>query len=158
MNLYLKKLKIILLFSLITFIYVFYITHNNIYHSKYSNESVIEGVINNYIIKENKIEIELIGKEKVLVNYYDNLNIKLGEKIKVYGTFNIPTNNTNVNLFNYNKYLKSKKIYHIFNADKIIKVNKTIKLKYKIKELIKKRIDKINNKYLYTFILGDSNY
>ena len=154
MNLYLKKLKIILLFSLITFIYVFYITHNNIYHSKYSNESVIEGVINNYIIKENKIEIELIGKEKVLVNYYDNLNIKLGEKIKVYGTFNIPTNNTNFNLFNYNKYLKSKKIYHIFNADKIIKVNKTIKLKYKIKELI----DKINNKYLYTFILGDSNY
>ena len=139
MILYLKKLKIILLFSLIIFIYVFYITHNNIYNSKYSNETIIEGIVNNYKIKDNKIEIELIGKEKVLVKYNEQLDIKLGDKIKLYGTLMKPNNNTNFNLFNYNNYLKSKKIYYIFKADKIIKLNNKISLKYKIKNNIKKK-------------------
>jgi len=158
--LYLKKLRIILLFSLIVFIYVFYITSNNIYKTKYNiNETTITGYINNIKITDTKTEIELIGKEKVLVNYYDtNLNLKLGDYIKIEGTFKIPSINTNFNLFNYNKYLKSKNIYYTFKADKITKIKNNDKLKYKIKNKIIDRINKIDNNYLYTFILGDNNY
>ena len=119
-----KKLRIILLFSLIVFIYVFYITINNIYKTKYNiNETTITGYINNIKVTDTKTEIELIGKEKVLVNYYDtNLNLKLGDYIKIEGIFKIPSINTNFNLFNYNKYLKSKNIYYTFKADRIIKI------------------------------------
>ena len=159
MILYLKKLRIILLFSLLTFIYVFYITNNNIYKSKYDlNTKKIYGYVNNIKITD-KMQIELIGKEKVLVNYNNtDLDLKLGDYILLEGVFNIPSNNTNFNLFNYNKYLKSKKIYYIFKANKITKIKNNNKLKYKIKNKIIKRIDKINNNYLYTFILGDNNY
>ena len=153
-----KKLKIVLLFSLLVFIYVFYITQNNIYKTKYTNENIVEGYINNIKETNNKIQIELIGKEKIIVNYKDNINYNIGDYIKVYGTLNTPNNNTNFNLFNYNKYLKSKKIYHIFKADKIIKIKNNNKVRYKLKRIIIKRLNKINNKYLYTFILGDSNY
>ena len=155
-----KKLRIILLFSLIVFIYVFYISSNNIYKTKYNiNETTITGYINNIKVTDTKTEIELIGKEKVLVNYYDtNLNLKLGDYIKIEGIFKIPSINTNFNLFNYNKYLKSKNIYYTFKADKIIKIKNNDKLKYKIKNKIIDRINKIDNNYLYTFILGDNNY
>ena len=155
-----KKLRIILLFSLIVFIYVFYITSNNIYKTKYNiNETTITGYINTIKITDTKTEIELIGKEKVIVNYYDtNLNLKLGDYIKIEGIFKIPSINTNFNLFNYNKYLKSKNIYYTFKADKIIKIKNNDKLKYKIKNKIIDRINKIDNNYLYTFILGDNNY
>ena len=153
-----KKLKIVLLFSFIVFFYVLIITHKNHFKTKYFDEKIINGYIN--YIKENndKTKIELIGKEKIIVNYKDKINYKLGDYIEVYGTLSTPSNNTNFNLFNYNKYLKSKKIYHIFNADKIIKIKSNNKIRYKIKNKIIKRLKKINNKYLYTFILGDSNY
>ena len=155
-----KKLRITLLFSVLIFIYVFYITNNNIYKTKYKiTDNRIEGYINNIQISDSKTEIELIGKEKVLINYYDtDLDLKLGDYILVEGTFKIPSVNTNFNLFNYNKYLKSKKIYYIFKASKITKIKNNNKLKYKIKNKIIDRIDKIDNNYLYTFILGDNSY
>ena len=155
-----KKLRITLLFSVLIFIYVFYITNNNIYKTKYKiTDNRIEGYINNVKVLDSKIEIELIGKEKVLVNYYDtNLDLKLGDYVLIEGTFKIPSVNTNFNLFNYNKYLKSKKIYYIFKASKITKIKNNNKLKYKIKNKIIDRIDKIDNDYLYTFILGDNSY
>ena len=155
-----KKLRITLLFSVLIFIYVFYITNNNIYKTKYKiTDNRIEGYINNIQISDSKTEIELIGKEKVLINYYDtDLDLKLGDYILVEGIFKIPSVNTNFNLFNYNKYLKSKKIYYIFKASKITKIKNNNKLKYKIKNKIIDRIDKIDNDYLYTFILGDNSY
>ena len=155
-----KRLRIILLFSLLVFLYVFYITSNNIYKTKYKiTDNKLEGYINNIKISDSKTEIELIGKEKILVNYYDtDLDLKLGDYILVEGIIKIPSINTNFNLFNYNKYLKSKKIYYIFKASKITKTKNNNKLKYKIKNKIIDRIDKIDNNYLYTFILGDNNY
>ena len=152
------KLRIVLLCSFIVFFYVFYITHNNIYKSKYNDEYSIKGYINN--IKENKgkTTIELIGKEKIIVNYKDKIKYNLGDYIEVYGTISTPSKNTNFNLFNYNNYLKSKKIYHIFKADKVNRIKNNDKIRYKIKNMIINRLKKINNKYLYTFILGDSNY
>ena len=144
-----KKSKILLLFSLLVLIYTIYIIKNDIYKSKYKDEKIIYGYINS--IKEN--QIELIGKEKIIVKT-KNTNYKLGDYIKCYGKMNNVNHNTNFNLFDYNNYLKSKKIYHIFNANKIIKYKNNNKIRYKLKNKIK---DRINNNYTYAFILGDTS-
>ena len=155
-----KKLKTILLFSFIVFTYVFYITNNNIYHSKYNlNDKKINGYITNLKQSSDKLQIELEAKEKILVNYYgENLNLKLGDYITIYGSLEIANNNTIFNLFNYNKYLKSKKIYYVMKADKIVKIKNNDKFYYNIKNHLVKKINKINNYYLYAFILGDTFY
>ena len=155
-----KKLKTILLFSFIVFTYVFYITNNNIYHSKYNlNDKKINGYITNLKQSSDKLQIELKAKEKILVNYYDeNLNLKLGDYITIYGSLESVSNNTIFNLFNYNKYLKSKKIYYVMKADKIVKIKNNDKFYYNIKNHLTRKINKINNYYLYAFILGDTFY
>lgn len=156
-----KKLRIILLFSLFILIRVIYITNNDIYKTKYKlSDTIITGYINNLKLDENKLQIELKGKEKVLINYYlknnETLNYELGDYIKVEGTLKKPNHNTNFNLYDYNLYLKSKKIYYIMTSNKIIKIRKNNKLNYKIKNNVINRIKKIDNNYLYTFILGDT--
>ena len=153
-----KKLKIILLFSIIVFIYSFYTLKNDIYHSKYKNETKIVGYITSYKKTNSYILLEVKADEKILVKTKSNLNYKLGDYIKAYGKLETPSKNTNFNAFNYSNYLKSKKIYFIFNADKVYVVRRTNKFYFKIKNLVLTRIKKINNKYLYAFIVGDTNY
>ncbi len=157
-----KKLKIILLFSLtIVLINTFYIVNNNIYKSKYDiNTNNVIGYVQDYKIKNNKLTIELKGKEKVLAIFYlkdnETIDIKYGDYLKLTGSFKVPDKNTNFNLFNYKNYLKSKKIYYIFEIKKIEKVKNNKKITFTLKNKIIKRINKINNKYLNVFILGDS--
>ena len=71
----------------------------------------------------------------------------------------IPSKNTNINLFNYQNFLKSKDIYYLFNISKIEKIKDNNNVLYMIKN---KFIELINNNsssnYLYTFILGDNRY
>ena len=128
-------------------------------NSKYSiNTKSIEGVITNITKNTDNITIELKAKEKILINYYlksnEKLILSIGDKIKVIGIVNIPTNNTNRYLFNYKKYLERKKIYIIFKANKIIILNKNKNIYYKIKQLI---INRLSNNYLKTFIIGDKS-
>lgn len=154
-----KKLKIVLLFSFILII----LLRLNINYS-YANEKNIEGIINAYKIEDNKLSLEVLGKEKIIVNYYfkndqevKKYKIELGQKIKATGEMKLPNTNRNFNLFNYKDYLKSKKIYHIFKADKII-LKKNNQIKYKIKNKIINQINKSKNKkYLNLFILGENN-
>ena len=150
-----KKLKIILLFSLT--IYIIIITSKEIYFTKYSNETEIIGIVtkvNNY---DNYSKIEIKGKEKILCTYNENIEIELGSKIRVIGKLKEPNINTNFNLFNYKKYLLSKKIKWIFEIDEYEIINDRIAIKYKIKNYIVKRINKSKNKtYLKLFILGDN--
>ena len=171
---YLKKLKIIfhykiyiLLLLFITVLYVYLIVSNNYYKSNYKlTDNTIEGIITSIKIDGNKLSIILNGKEKILVNYYlkdkEELelykNYKLGYKIRVRGNLYIPNNNSNFYLFNYRKYLLSKKIYYILKADNIYVINTNINIFYKLKNSIITRIDSINtNNYLKTFILGDNS-
>ena len=58
-----KKLKIILLFSLLLVC-----SFNN--KTIYKNESKIEGVITDYKIDGNKLSLELKAKEKIIGFYY----------------------------------------------------------------------------------------
>lgn len=155
-----KNLKITLLYKItilliITGIIIYRI---NINKSKYSNETTIIGIINKISETKNKVQFELIGKEKILVIFDNKVNYKLGDKIKVFGKLEIPTNNTIPNLFNYKKYLKSKKINFIFKASKIELIKENKSLKYKIKNNLIEYINKYKTKnYLKTFIIGDNS-
>ena len=162
MNPHLKNLKIISLYkkiiiiSLIITLGITYIrikTNNN---RKIDN--IVIGKINDIKEKENYTQIELIGKEKLLVTYKAKIEYNLGDLIKIEGKIEKPENNTIPNLFNYKNYLKSKKITYILNAQKIELVKQNTQIKYKIKNNLIKHINKYKtSKYLKTFILGDNS-
>ena len=157
-----KRLKIILLFSFIVFLIL-----NIQFKSKYNiDDNEIIGIINKYRFDDKKVSLEVIGREKVICNYYFKnndeksyyiQNIKLGQKVYLNGTFKSPNENTNFNLFNYKNYLLSKKIFYIFNIDSI-KIDNKINILYKFKNFLIKRLDNLDSPYLYTFILGDNYY
>ena len=101
--------------------------NNNItYNSPYT------GTITKIVKLDDKTSITI--NDKVIGTTYKNININLGDKIKVYGEFN-------------NNYISISKY-------KIISKNKNIY--YSIKNKLVKSFN--NNSYLYTFILGDKSY
>lgn len=125
--------------------------------TKFKNETIIIGIIDKINTSEEKTQIELLSKEKILVVIYEKTNYKLGDKIRVEGKLETPSNNTFFNLFNYKNYLKSKKINYIFKAKTIKLVKENTILKYKIKNNLIQYIEKYKTKnYLKTFILGDN--
>ena len=170
-----KKLKIVLqskylyiFLIIITFFYVIYKNVSKIPSKYVGTETEIIGIINDFNIDGNKLTIELIEKEKIIVNYYIKTelelneikkNYKLGQKLLVLGTLKIPSKNSVFNLFNYQNYLKSKKIYWIFDANNITKLDYKISLKYKLKNLFINHISSFKNvsAYLKTFVLGDTD-
>ncbi|NLL45002.1 MAG: DNA internalization-related competence protein ComEC/Rec2 [Mollicutes bacterium] len=169
-----KKLRIWLLFSLyiifnfFVFLYVYYVINNKIYHTNYKgNESEIVGYINDFKIDGNKLTIFLKAKEMILVNHYfisiDEYNeiinnINIGDVIKVKGILKIPNKNKVFNLFNYQNYLLSKKIYWLMDSEELIKLKDNQKIRYKIKNIILKRINNIkeSSPYVKAFIIGDT--
>ena len=148
-----RKLKIILLFS--TIIYVFLCIKYNFYKSKYGIDSEVIGTITSIEYSDNKTSFIVKGKEKVLLNYYEENKFNIGDKVKVIGELKSPSINTTKNLFNYRNYLKSQKIYWIINNPKITLLKRNNNIFYKVKNYL---INKINNEYLYSFILGDNSY
>ena len=162
-NLLLIKLKTNLVYKLLicfTVIYTFYITNNLLYHSHYQEGRVdLVGYITDITYKEDKIDLEIKAKEKIKVSYYtnDNLNLKLGDYIKIKGELTKPYDNTIFNLFNYRKYLLSNKIYFILKADEIVKIKDNTNLFYKIKNIIYDRMNDLKTKdYVKAFVLGDN--
>jgi competence protein ComEC len=172
----LKNLKISLLFKLIyvgfvffSLIYTTYILKNELYFSKYSGEEQkLVGYIKNIKIDGNKVSINLGAKEEVIVTYYLKSkeekeiftnNYLLGDYIEVEGVMKVPSKNRVFNLFNYQKYLLSQKIYWLFNSDAITKIsnnkNKIFTLKNKMITRINKNKD--TSDYLKAFILGDKS-
>ena len=156
-----KKLKIILLFSLII---VIPFSYNYNLKSKYKNEENIDGTILNYKIDGNQLKLEVKGKEKIICYYYfkskkekDKTNINIGDHINMIGNLKEVKKNSNFNLFNYKQYLLSRKIHYLFYINKY-EINNDNKIKYKIKNIINKQILKSkNSNYLKLFLLGDNN-
>ncbi len=151
---HLKKLKIILLFSLS--IYCIYIVNNDIYNTKYSEGYISDSfIIRNIKTEDDKTTIE---SDEVIINISSVVNYKIGDKIKVEGELKYPSENTLFDQFNYRKYLKSQKIYFILHADSIILEKENTDFFYKIKN---KFIDYVNThpnkKYINAFILGNKN-
>ena len=101
-----KKLKIILGLSLII-ILIFNLNNK----SKYNDRATyIEGIIDKYKFDGSKLSLEVLGKERIVCNYYfDTIEekesfkkkIKYGQTIYLEGKINIPNENTNFKLFNY---------------------------------------------------------
>jgi len=151
---YLKKSKLILLFSAVV-ILISLIRLNLDTKSKYNlSDNYIEGTILEKKIYDNRITFAIKGKEKVLVNCYEcEINPSVGDHIKATGIFKMPNKNTVFYLFNYKNYLKSKKINYIFITE-TIEITKSTNLFYKIKNFIINRVNNIDNDYLNTFILG----
>ena len=161
-----KKLKTILLTNKYGVILIFiilislFVTNFITFNSKYNcDETSLEGYVINKKIKGDKLTITLNAKEKVIVNYYNDIELELNDYIKVSGKMVEPSNNTVFNTFNYKKYLYNNKIFYIFNANKIEVLKNNTNIFYKIKKIIKDRINNYtySKEYLEVFILGNKN-
>ena len=158
------KLKIIsqykyLILIFITIIYVFYITNNLIYKTNFKEgEILLTGIVVSIDKNEDKTNLIIKAKEKIKVIYYNNIDLSLGDLVKIEGTLNLINNNTLFNMFNYRKYLMSQKIYFNLSARKIEKIRDNKNIFYKFKNIIYEKIENLESKdYLKTFVLGDNN-
>ena len=114
-----KKLKIILFFSVVLVLILTYIRINK-FEYNYKEVNNVEGIVTDINYYDNKVSFIVKGKEKVLVNDYNsNTKINLGDKVYIEGKSKLPNVNTNFNLFNYRKYLMSKKIFYTFDLEEV---------------------------------------
>jgi len=163
---YLKKLKSILLSNIIFIILIFLIFFSLLrikFNKSTLNESIgeIYGTVIKFEKKEKGVKFIIKFKEKVLCNYYsDNeINLSLGDKVKVKGSLSVPKNNTIPNNFNYKEYLKSLNIFYVMEVTEVRVLEKNSNWFYKIKNMIISKIEKYNTyDYLNTFVLGNKNY
>ena len=156
-----KNLRNILLYRIII---IFLLITLGITHIRIKNEqtkeikNIVIGKIINIKTTEEYTKIELSSKERILITYKGIIDYKIGDTIEIKGKVEIPENNTLPNLFNYKKYLKSKKINYIIQVQTINLVKKNNKLKYIIKNKIIEHIEKYKtSNYLKTFVLGDNS-
>lgn len=123
-----------------------------------------EGIVKRISIKDNRVEIYVNNKETIIGNYYyedvkeiSNFNdIKLGDRIIIYGNLKEANNNTIPNLFNYKKYLSTNGIFYLMTIDKIEKVGNNTSIIYYIKNKLIGRINNIkkSGSYVKTFVLA----
>lgn len=148
---YLIKI-LVFIFLIINIIYTNYYPFKSKYNFK---ENTFTGIITKYEAEENKIKIQIKGKEKLIINYHSTepLNLSYGDKILVKGTLSKPNKNTNFNTFNYQKYLYNKKIYYIVTATSIDKIANNKNYLYTIKNILYQRVSNLkSNKYIKTLL------
>ena len=162
---FIQKLKIILnsnVFYLILLVFsLIYIIKYTKVDSNYNLDTrYVIGYVSNIEVSDKNIIYTVKNKENVRVYFNkSNMNINLGDKIKASGTLSSYEENSIFNLFNYKKYMLSKKTYYKMHADNITILKKNTSLLYELKKYIIKRIDKLKTReYLYSFILGYNNY
>ena len=138
-------------------------------HSRYTGEETeISGKLLSYQIDGNQVKAEIKANEKIILNYYfqteeekNNFQNKyhLGDQIRVNGTLTIPSTNQNFHLFNYQNYLKSKRIYWSLKGESLVleKENTNIFFIWKTKfyQMLQEKQD---SNYYYYLLLGDSSW
>ena len=162
-----KKLKNILqcnyifyILLVLSLIYSFIFINFIIVKSEYKDsDKNLYGTVIDYKKSKDKTTIWVKGKEKVLVNYYSDINVSYGDYIYVYGLFKNPKENGNFNLFNYKKYLLSNKINYVVTASKITIIKKNDNVFYKLKNNLLKRIESANRSkgYILAFLYADKS-
>lgn len=148
---------ILLVLSLIySFVFINFIILKSEY--KYSDKNLY-GTVIDYKKSKDKTTIWVKGKEKVLVNYYSDINVSYGDYIYVYGVFKKPKENGNFNLFNYKRYLLSNKINYVVTASKITIIKKNDNVFYTLKNNLLKRIESANRSkgYILAFLYADKS-
>lgn len=177
LKLFLNKKAIIILFVsvILSSIYTSYI--NNKYKKFYlsaEEEFNIYGIIvsekeetefyNKYIIKSTSENSK--GKKFILYTNKDNI-FKYGDWLKVEGEFTEPEKARNYKSFNYNEYLKIKKIYGSIKAKEINLVKEKMgniifsasnKVKNNIIKKAKQLLPEEESGILIGLILGNKNY
>ena len=155
---FMKKLKIILPFSIFVIIYVIFAIHYKPI-SKYSiDDNNVEGYIYDCQRQDDKTILKIKGKENILINYYNDFDCKLGIKIRATGEVKKPSQNTNFNLFNYQNYLLSETINYTFLARNINIVNAKVNIFYKIKNYLYQHIKNYKSEnYLKALVLGNDD-
>ena len=161
MNLYLRKLKVALLFKiLIFFLFIFAVIRIilfNINYKIYKNEGIASGVIKNINKKDDYTIIDI----KSAINYkayiFEDNNLKIGDYISFNYENKDVSSSTIFNTFNYKMYLKSKNINQVIIIKTYKKGNK-INI-YKVKNYVyEKIINKKSKNYIFTFLCGDKSY
>lgn len=162
-----KKLKNILqcnyifyILLVLSLIYAFIFINFIILKSEYKDsDKNLYGTVIDYKKSKDKTTIWVKGKEKVLVNYYSDINISYGDYIYVYGVFKKPKENGNFNLFNYKRYLLSNKINYVVTASKITIIKKNDNVFYTLKNNLLKRIESANKSkgYILAFLYADKS-
>ena len=162
-----KKLKNILqcnyifyILLVLSLIYSFIFINFIIVKSEYKDsDKNLYGTVIDYKKSKDKTTIWVKGKEKVLVNYYSDLNVSYGDYIYVYGVFKKPKENGNFNLFNYKRYLLSNKINYVVTASKITIIKKDDNVFYTLKNNLLKRIESANKSkgYILAFLYADKS-
>lgn len=162
-----KKLKNILqcnyifyILLVLSLIYSFIFINFIILKSEYKDsDKNLYGTVIDYKKSKDKTTIWVKGKEKVLVNYYSDINVSYGDYIYVYGVFKKPKENGNFNLFNYKRYLLSNKINYIVTASKITIIKKNDNVFYTLKNNLLKRIESANRSkgYILAFLYADKS-
>lgn len=148
---------ILLVLSLIdSFIFINFIIVKSEYKDSDKN---LYGTVIDYKKSKDKTTIWVKGKEKVLVNYYSDINVSYGDYIYVYGVFKKPKENGNFNLFNYKRYLLSNKINYVVTASKIAIIKKNDNVFYILKNNLLKRIESANKSkgYILAFLYADKS-
>ena len=148
---------VLLVLSLISsFIFINFIIIKSEYKDSDKN---LYGTVMNYKKSKDKTTIWVKGKEKVLVNYYSDINVSYGDYIYVYGVFKKPKENGNFNLFNYKRYLLSNKINYVVTASKIIVIKKNDNVFYTLKNNLLRKIENANKSkgYILAFLYADKS-
>ena len=136
-------------------IVLMFVLDNNMY---YENEKSIIGKITYIKKEEDKTTIDVKEKQKYRITIYESVDFKYGDKVKVTGLFNTPSDNTVFNLFNYRKYLLSKNIKEMCTDCEVKRVRKTKNIFYIIKNKIVEHVDNYKSKnYLKAFEIGDTS-
>ena len=161
-----KKLKIILQYNypylvllalvlVIAFIRICFIPHT----SKIKISSSFTGIITSINYDNERYKLTIKNKEEVICYYNtkEELDIHLGDKIEVTGSFYEPNNNTIPNTFNYKKYLNNHNIFYLFKVKELRVLEKNKSLRYSIKDFIITRANSLNDTkgYIKAFIIGD---
>lgn len=119
--------------------------------------------IDNYKIEEDKMNLELVCKEKLVGSYYFKNDeykffkkkVNIGSSVIVKGKLVSPKNNTVPYLFNYKKYLYNKRVYYTLKIDNIKILNENSNPFIKLKNRVIKHVNSYKDStYLYAFILG----
>ena len=162
-----KKLKNILqcnyifyVLLVLSLIYSFIFINFIIVKSEYKDsDKNLYGTVMDYKKSKDKTTIWVKGKEKVLVNYYSDINVSYGDYIYVYGVFKKPKENVNFNLFNYKRYLLSNKINYVVTASKITVIKKNDNVFYTLKNNLLRKIENANKSkgYILAFLYADKS-
>lgn len=151
--------KILAVLSLIVaIIFTIFYPQKSVYDK---SETKFKGIVYKKKINNDKTAFYIKGKEKIVINYYQELleDINLGDEISVSGKIKVPSNNTVPNQFNYKRYLLNNNIFYTVTAKSVTKTANNTNVIYYLKGKINERIDKITyaNEYLKIFILGDTS-